>query len=415
LFDKCSANQEKNLSEVFAMLRPRSVALIAFLLGTCVPPSVSAAEPFRYPEARYGKGELKYINGLPVLSVAGTPEEIGEQIGILAAKPAARVLNYPEDLLKHYHLHFTWQSFAKRGRQMVERFPVDYQKELNALAQAAGAERERLIVGNTLFDLKKMLACSALLVEAYHSATHGPLLGRNLDYPSLGYAHEYSLVTVYRPEGKHAFVSVGFPGLIGCLSGMNDTGLAVAVLEVYAVKDHAERSDPSGLPYAICYRRLLEECTTRAEAIQALEKMKRTTITNLVVADKDGIAVLEVTPKRVVVRAAEKGVGVCTNHFCTTELRPPNQTNFLKTLRRYETLEEARQTPQLDLSDLHRKLHAVNQKDHTLQTMIFEPATRRLHLAIGAAPSSGQELKRLDLDTFFQNTPAVNGPKTTRK
>ena len=82
-------------------------------------------------------------------------------------------------------------------------------------------------------------------------STGGSLLGRNLDYPSRGYAHEHSLVTVYRPRGCKAFVSVGFPGLMGCLSGMNDAGLTVAVLEVWHRRaDEAEAvpvREPSGL------------------------------------------------------------------------------------------------------------------------------------------------------------------------
>ena len=53
-----------------------------------------AAEPFRFPEAKHKGGELKYINGLPVLTVAGTPEEIGEQVATLTAgsvKPPGRI------------------------------------------------------------------------------------------------------------------------------------------------------------------------------------------------------------------------------------------------------------------------------------------------------------------------------------
>jgi len=40
--------------------------------------------------------------------------------------------------------------------------------------------------------------------------------------------------------------------------------------------------------------------------------------------------------------------------------------------------------------------------DHTLQTMIFEPATLKLHLAIGACPSSAEPLKTLDLAPLLQ-------------
>ena len=33
-------------------------------------PVLQAREPFRFPEAKYGKGELRYINGLPVVRLA---------------------------------------------------------------------------------------------------------------------------------------------------------------------------------------------------------------------------------------------------------------------------------------------------------------------------------------------------------
>ena len=52
-------------------------------------PAARGDQPFRFPEGKHGKGELKYRNGLPVLIAQGTPEEIGEQIGVLAVKPAA--------------------------------------------------------------------------------------------------------------------------------------------------------------------------------------------------------------------------------------------------------------------------------------------------------------------------------------
>src|SRR5262249_58930466 len=113
---------------------------------------------------------------------------------------------------------------------------ADHRTELEAIAKA-GIDREKLVVGNTMFDLKKSIACSALQITPDRSATKNLLFGRNLDYPSLGYAHEYSLVTIYRPKGKHAFASVGFPGLVGSLSGINGAGLALCVLEIYSARE----------------------------------------------------------------------------------------------------------------------------------------------------------------------------------
>ncbi len=339
---------------------------------------------------------------MPVLTVSGTPEEIGSAAGVLALQPGKRIARYPEEILKRFCVGFLWGSVVKAGQTMVEQFPPDYRKELDALAvagQPIGITREQLIAANTLFDLKKIVACSALLVEPGRSATGGPLLARNLDFPTLGYLQEYSLVTVYRPrDAKHAFATIGFPGVMGCLSGMNDAGLTVAVLEVTQVRVGESWFDINGVPYALCYRRVLEECSTIDEAHTLLSQMKRTALSNLVVADKQGVAVFEITPQRVLVRRGPHGASVCTNHFLSDELRPRVQLNFYNTLDRFTALERVAQMDRpLGTAELHVAMHAVSHPLDTLQTMIFEPATLRLHLAMGMTPSSGAELHVLDL------------------
>jgi isopenicillin-N N-acyltransferase-like protein len=363
-------------------------------------PCALAAEPFRYPEAKHGKGELRYVNGLPVLRLEGTPAEIAEQEAALAIKPSERLLSYPKDILAGFGATSMWPWFIKIGTALLEQFPADHRAELESMNKA-GVDRELLIAGNTMFDIKKFYACSALIVESGRSASGGPLFGRNLDFPTAGYLHEYSLVKIYRPTGKHAFVSVGFPGLIGCLSGMNDAGLTVAVLEVFAASDGSKKFDETGTPYALCYRRILEECTTVEEAEKLLRSMKRTTRMNLAVCDRRTSAVFEMTPKTVAVRRAVDGVCPCTNHFIA-EGTASSIGNAFRTRDRLKTLEAKGEAIQkFDLAGLHKTLDEVNQKHHTLQTMIFEPATLKLHLAIGECPSSALPLKTLELKPLF--------------
>jgi len=62
-------------------------------------------------------------------------------------------------------------SLAGQGRRgHVENFPADLRKEMEAIARA-GVEREQLVVGNTVFDIKKSFACSALQIAPERSAT----------------------------------------------------------------------------------------------------------------------------------------------------------------------------------------------------------------------------------------------------
>ena len=69
------------------------------------------------------------------------------------------------------------------------------------------ADLDVLTFENVVYDLSRFPACSTLAVESSHSALGGPLFGRNFDFPSFGFLNNYSLLIVYRPEGKHAFVS----------------------------------------------------------------------------------------------------------------------------------------------------------------------------------------------------------------
>ena len=70
------------------MLQLRVTASAILLFAFVANAPAVGDEPFRYPEAKHGRGELRYVNGVPVLLVQGAPAEIGEQIGALGLKPA---------------------------------------------------------------------------------------------------------------------------------------------------------------------------------------------------------------------------------------------------------------------------------------------------------------------------------------
>lgn len=353
---------------------------------------------FRYPEADHPFGSLRHLDSVPVLRVTGTPEQMGAAVGALAVRPALRMTTYPEEVLRHYWAGWLRRPLLWLGERMLRRLPPERLLELEAMALTAGVDRQRFVLGNTLFDQKKILACAAFMVEAGRSATGGPLFGRNLDYPSLNYAHEYSLVTVYRGVGKKTFATVGFPGLLGALSGMNEDGLSLGVLEVFQSRLFSRRVDRGGTPYAICFRTLLEECSTVDEARQRLEKMRRSTLFNLAICDRQRAAVLESTVKGVRERQAVAGACLCTNHFQIAGHRPTWGLNVYKTFDRLRAMQQVEQRlDQFDVADVHGAMHAVHQGDHTLQTMVFEPAQLRLHIALGAVPATAGPLRTLPL------------------
>ncbi len=359
---------------------------------------VSAAEPFRFPEGKHGQGELKYINGLPVLVVAGKPEEIGAQMGTLALKPAAGAVRVFKDYLKKEGLEVLWPVLVKVSRQQFAKFPAEYQREVEAIAKASGVERDLLIVANTIEDLRKLAGCSGLVVEPGRSASGATLFGRNWDFMPLENLHAYSLVTVYRPAGKRAFVTVGFPGVITSASAMNADGFAFGGNEVRATADGSDPLDLKGVPASVVGRRLLEECGTLADAEKWLRANRPASMVILVACDKTGGAVFESTTKNLHVRRATEGLCIGTNHFVSKELA------VQKVCRRYQALSEAAKVPKLSVADVSRRLHAAHQGAWTLQSMVFEPTAGRLHLAFsnGKDSATTRPLQTLDLKPLFK-------------
>lgn len=394
------------------MLLRRLAAVVVFV--SLAASSALAQEAFRFPEGTYQQSSLKYVNGLPVLTLKGTPEQMGEQAAKLVAGPSKRLLNFPEELLNSMATPAVTKllkpQLLKTSQKLYENFPASYRAEAEAILKHSGIDRDTFIFGNTVFDQKHLLmslfGCSAVIVEKERSSTGQTIFARNMDYFGLGYLQQYTLITIYQQPGKKAFASIGYPGTIGVISGINDAGLAIASLETTgAPKEAGPAFDPEGVPFLLNYRRILEECSTVEEAYQMLSSMKRTTSQHLAVCDKNGGAILEYTPSKVVKRMSDHGTCRCTNHFLSKDLKLAQPKNMFTTLERLAGLDECCQGNHvIGIGEVKTYLNKVHQKEMTLQSMIFEPATLRLHLAVGTGkePSSSQEYRMLELGTMMK-------------
>lgn len=359
-------------------------ALAAVVLGL-VSGNAALAQSFAYPQATHGQGELRYINGVPVLTVAGSPQEIGEQMGLLAMKPAAKGVNLVEDLLKQQGIGFLRPLLARLGNSLLSKFPKDYRTEMDAAAKASGIRRDLLIIGNTMHDVRRLTGCSTLLVDPQRSATGAPLVGRNLDFSFVKGTHQYSLVTVYRPEGKRAFAAVSFPGatVVGCaMSAINEDGLVFGQNDVGQASDNSRSVELGNTPTAVIARRVLEECGTVAEAEKLLRSIKPAGRSIFFACDREGGAIFEVTPNTVVVRREPGGVCPATNQFESKELAVATHC------KRAAILAHARDIKTFDIAEVAKIMHQVHQGKRTAHTVVFEPRTLTMHLAFGDGDQS---------------------------
>jgi isopenicillin-N N-acyltransferase-like protein len=371
---------------------------IALCIAILFASQVQAAEPSRYTPAEYKTGKLQFIEGIPVVTISGTPEEMGEQLGVLCKTPLQNLLSKKDEIAHGLGLQQAPNILVKSSRLAVGSFPENQRRELTALAKTAQVDFDTLAFANIMYEVSHFPACSTLAIEPNRSSTGHALFGRNFDFPSFGFLDKYSMVLVERPESKHAYASVGFPGVVGVFSGMNDAGLCLAQLEVNYSADHSARVNLLGTPVSMCFRRILEECATVDEAEALLRKQNRMMMCNLALCDKQTAAVLEITPKTIARRDAASGLCPCTNHFRTKELAVDTHCD------RYTALMKSTSLPQVSVSDLAKLLDSANQKQFTIQTMIFEPDNLTAHISFGAPPSSSKPLKTIDLAKLLHPT-----------
>ncbi len=279
---------------------------------------------------------------------------------------------------------------------METHVPDEYKAMLKSLSEGCGLTYDEALSAQCYADLLQMLMCSTFVALGDASADGKPIFGRNMDYPTRGVLHEHTIVTVFhRGEGK-SFLTIGFPGMMGAVSGMNDRGLSIAVMNVFSPD-----MTPDGMPYLLMFRSVLETCATVDEAAELIKKTPRTTPNNLMACDAEGAAVIEFSPKAVEVRRPAEGRIWSTNHFESDAMSNKTDPNEPTTCRRYGFLAEELPKAKVDAEAAKKLLAGVADEEMTIQSMIFRPASLELWLACGKVPSTSGEFKRLDASALF--------------
>jgi isopenicillin-N N-acyltransferase-like protein len=359
------------------------------------PPAAAAGSAAAPAQAAPVQSEIEVPFPLPVIELAGTDAQIGAEHG--------RRLG---DTIRSLHANYLKSYFANPGQRVLAmaaaaafepRFSPEHLAEVRALAKETGIEPRQMLLAQCFLDLSAMTACSTVALPPEASPDGVARFGRNLDFPSFDIADKATVVLVFKPQdGRYAFAAVGWPGMCGVLSGMNEHGLTLANMEVTR-----SRRLPTAMPYVLLYRTLLERCRTVDEAVALLEKTPRQSANNLMLMDAAGNrAVAEITPEAVVVRRGVAGEALfSTNHQRGDDRATPGLCP------RYDSLHDAsaRRFGKIDVKAIETMLAAASQKKLTLQSMVFEPSNRVIYLSAGA-DAARRPFYKLDLKPKFAMT-----------
>ncbi len=256
----------------------------------------------------------------PELTVAGSPRQMGEQIGEALreqirgfdAIALERVRKIMDVSLEQALI------VARRCLDDVESYAPHMLAELAGMAHASGVHMERLM----LLQIRNQLqpdpaAAGGCTSFAIGGVAGGSMTGQNWDNDPVMDA--FSVVLTRRPDDAPDFLSITQAGLIAYL-GVNDAGIGLCMNTLPAP------ARGLGVPHYFTVRGVYE---TRSldEAVQAVRRAHRAIPANLMLATPQGPADLEITIDDVhVLRESDAGPGVVThtNHCVHPDLAPIN-------------------------------------------------------------------------------------------
>lgn len=168
-----------------------------------------------------------------------------------------------------------------------------FHAEAVALAQQVGADWRDVLLASISYDLAlAQVGCSTVALPT----PHGPLLARNMDWwPEDLLAQASYQIRCFKGEKIH-FVSAGFPGAIGIVSGQSARGFAVVLNAVMS----PEGACRTGYPVLLHLRRVVEDAPDFRHALAMLTEQTLTTgaLFTLVGRENEERVVIERTPTR---------------------------------------------------------------------------------------------------------------------
>lgn len=146
-------------------------------------------------------------------------------------------------------------------------------EEIRGLSDGCEVSKSELMLANSFLDIGQAhVGCRQVVLDAKGIDPKQPqrvMHAHNLDWDNLGGVGNF-LVTIFRKEagdGRFATVRMGFPGLIGALTIINEKGISLGFDQVGSAREESK------MPIFIQMRNIAETCSNFAEADQILLNM----------------------------------------------------------------------------------------------------------------------------------------------
>lgn len=386
-------------------------------------------------------GHSRQIDGVEVVFLRGSEEERSRARGRLEGPLVTALFRSfalaPELGLSAWKWNLGVLPIVRKRIAADEALKARYGAYLEGMREAHGPESlevpelgraltvEDMVAVSALPDLTGF-ACSSFAAWGSEIQGAGPVVGRNLDYFGSKAMLGMTGLVVHAPLGDRAgWVSVGWPGVDGLLTGFSDRGVSVAIHDVYGRAADRKAKVATRLS---ALRELIERlepgAKTAERALAILRESRFGYGGNVMVAwrgGKDyapGAVVFELHPvgttgsaeSEVVLRSAEGGDQwiACTNHFRISE--------HVETCERYGKL-SAVLDAEADAIDFAGAASLIGQPAvrDTLYQTLCDLQTGQLKVRLRRTPGEEEWTEaEFDLDRLFREA-ASGAPRLSEQ
>lgn len=378
-------------------------------------------------------GEIKLVDGVRVLRVSGDPSERGFAHGYLLAQD---IINLIDGYLQAKDISGGPKRYEALARNLdhVMAVPSPYLVEIEGMLAGIEKrldgkttipmlgrkiERKDLVAINCVPDAVGF-GCSSFAAWGNRTKDGKTIAGRNLDWHAIDGLRDSQVVIANVPAKDSkgaAWLSVTWPGMIVCLTGMNENGVTVAMHDAFVGK---LREGVEMTPRGFALRMAIEAARAghAEEDVLGVLRTHRVLVGNIVpvsepsagngppsmVFEYDGMTK---NSKGVTVRHfADKGKDgdaaaddylIATNHY--RERGAAEACNRYKKLS--ETFEATTDDPAVTVSRAWKLLKKVSMSGGglvTYQSVVFEPNAMRMHVSFSTREDSAPNGRRVTLD-----------------
>lgn len=330
-------------------LRKRLAIPTLLLFGlACAPrrPSTAPGRPVplsvedRGGVSRVGRSWLRWAgpgSGLLVGRFEGTPYALGTAFGRLTGPRIAVQEQQLEWLFRAFIPNGLLrgglrQLFSFRLRGLADRIQPDLLLTIAGVADGYEPEPpasgwsayRRMIDLHALHEVSQRFVdapylesyCTGFLATGKATRDGGVLLARNFDFEGGDVFDREKVVSIMVPAGKIPYLAVGFPGMVGVVSGFNREGIGVAVQSIAG-----GATANVGEPVSLLLADVLQSERTFEGAVERVRNARVFVSDMILLGDgKTGrIAVLEKTPTAFAVRDAGPGGWIAVTNEAEAE------------------------------------------------------------------------------------------------